>query len=373
MIGESTHPQEFHRTIPGYRVTDLIDLPGLAVEVGAASVRTKDESDRFGLPAFKALGASWAVNRAISAHLNLPPAATFSELSDRAAGLELVLVTASDGNHGRALAHIAARLGLRSRIHVPAGLPASTLEAIRGEGAELVETGLIYDRSVEDAAASCGDGELLVQDTAWDGYEDVPGWIVDGYSTLFAEVDEQLGGPASLILVPSGVGSLLQAAVVHQGRHGPEARVIAVEPVTAACITASMRAGRPVSVDTSQPTSMAGLNCGTVSSLAWPVLQSGLDDSVTVTDTEAAAAQDELHDLGVAVGPCGAASLAGLRAALTASGGPGGLGLDESAHIVLLSTESAAANAGVDALSAPAHRDRAECPDPTTGRTAGSS
>lgn len=343
-------PWAFHRTIPGYRVTDLIALPALAAELGVASVRVKDESDRFGLPAFKALGASWAVNRAISARLKLEPAATFAELRERARGLDLRLVTASDGNHGRALARIAALLGVAARVVVPAGLPASTLEAIRGEGAELIDSGLVYDRAVEHAAAGCGGDDLLVQDTAWPGYEDVPAWIVEGYSTLFAEVEQQLGSGPSLVLVPTGVGSLLQSAVEQQRRHGPGARVIAVEPDTAACVTASLRAGEPVSVDTSQPTVMAGLNCGTVSSLAWPVLESGLDAAVTVTDTEALAAMDELHGRGIDVGPCGAASLAGLRVALTDLGGTGAagagsaLGLDGDSHIVLLSTESAAAN-----------------------------
>ncbi|UVI36173.1 diaminopropionate ammonia-lyase [Brevibacterium spongiae] len=368
-------PQAFHRTIPGYRVTDLIELPALAAELGVASVRVKDESDRFGLPAFKALGASWAVDRAISARLGLAPAGTFTELCERTRGLDLRLVTASDGNHGRALARIAALLGVRARVVVPAGLPRSTLDAIRGEGAEVIDSGLVYDRAVELAANGCGDNDLLVQDTAWPGYEDVPGWIVEGYSTLFAEVEQQLGRSASLMLVPTGVGSLLQSAVEQQRRHGAEARVLAVEPVTAACVCASLRAGEPVSVDTSQPTVMAGLNCGTVSSLAWPVLESGLDAAVTVTDAEALAAMDELHGQGIDVGPCGAASLAGLRAALTElggageAGGAGALGLDADSHIVLLSTESAAANE-VSARERPV---RAECPDPTTGRTAGSS
>ena len=124
---------DFHRSIPGYAATPLVsvDVPGFG------PVWVKDESNRFGLPAFKVLGASWAVNRATGT----TPARTFAELADRVAGHPLTLVTATDGNHGRALAHIAALLGLRSRIYVPAGLPGTTIDAIRNEGAEVIETG----------------------------------------------------------------------------------------------------------------------------------------------------------------------------------------------------------------------------------------
>lgn len=382
-------PRAFHRTIPGYRVTPLVDLPALAADLGVASVLVKDESDRFGLPAFKALGASWAINRAIGGLLGRGPAGDFAQLEewcrelggagtgeDGAAGSGVCLVTASDGNHGKALAHMAAWLGLSSRIYVPAGLPASTIDKIAGEGAEVVETGLTYDGAVALAAsavtavnegyAAAGEEsgaaneesdavgplrrELLIQDTAWDGYREVPGWIVGGYSTLVAEVDEQLGAAPDLILVPTGVGSLLQSVVEHYrgADSGAGTKVVAVEPVTADCVVRSMTADRPLSVDTVAPTSMAGLSCGTVSALAWPVLRAGLDGAVSVTDTEATAALRVLHDLGVAVGPCGAASLAGARRLLSAPGAREGLGLSADAQVVLVSTESAAANEGLE-------------------------
>src|SRR5699024_5135777 len=147
---------------------------------------------RLGLPAFKALGASWAVHRALEAHQ---------------AGTDAEVVTATDGNHGRAVARFARKAGHPARIFVPAGgIHPSAVAAIRGEDAEAVE----------------GSAGVLVQDTAWDGYEEVPGWIVDGYSTLFREIDSQLreAGHASpdLICVPTGVGSLLQAALTHYRR-----------------------------------------------------------------------------------------------------------------------------------------------------------
>lgn len=309
----------FHRSIAGYHPTPLVTLPALAAQLGVRSVAVKDESDRFGLPAFKALGASWAVNRAISAGRGLPPARTFAELTERARGSGLTLVTATDGNHGRALARIARLLGLAARVHVPHGLTARTLAAIEAEGATVVRTGSLYDDAVRGAAAGTADrpADLLVQDTAWPGYEEVPAWIVQGYATLFAEIDAQRPARADLVVVPTGVGSLLQAAIEHYRAPGRTHRpaLLAVEPITAACVTRSLRAGVPVTVDTSAATIMAGLNCGSVSSLAWPAVRGGLDAGIAVTDSEALAALDGLHRAGIAAGPCGAASLAGVVAA----------------------------------------------------------
>jgi diaminopropionate ammonia-lyase len=336
----------FHRSVPGYHPTPLVALPALAARFGVAGLSVKDESDRFGLPAFKALGVSWAVNRAISARGGHPPAPTFAELADRARGSGLILVTATDGNHGRALARFARLLGQAARVHVPAGLGDEVLAAIAGEGATVVRTGLGYDDAVRHAAASTAGraADLLVQDTAWPGYEEVPAWIVQGYRTLFGEIDAQHPGHPDLVVVPTGVGSLLQAAIEHHRTPGRAHRpaLLAVEPVTAACVTRSLRAGEPVTVDTATPTAMAGLNCGTVSSTAWPAIRAGLDAGIGVTDAEAHAAMDRLHRAGIAAGPCGAAALAGVEAAhrlpgLAALAGP-------DADVVLVCTEAFAAN-----------------------------
>ncbi|WP_427896198.1 pyridoxal-phosphate dependent enzyme [Kribbella sp. GL6] len=299
---------EFHRSMPGYAPTPLIEFGDYWV---------KDESNRFGLPAFKVLGASWAVNHALG------PARTFAELTKLA--MHATLVTATDGNHGRALAYLARVLGLTSRIYVPGGLPDDALHAIRGEGATVIDTGRPYDEAVRLAAASVANDDILIQDTAWPGYEDVPRWIVAGYDTLFREIDEQLPGVPDLVVVPTGVGSLLQSALEHyRGR----AKVLAVEPITAACVGASLQAGTPVTVDTSTPTIMAGLNCGTVSSIAWPTIRDHLDAAVAVTDAETRTAMDLLHAHDIRSGPCGAAALAGAQKAAL-----------EATRTVLISTE----------------------------------
>jgi diaminopropionate ammonia-lyase len=309
--------RKFHRTLPGYAPTPLTDLPALADELGARRVLVKDESARLGLPAFKVLGASWACHRVLQEH----PGAR--------------LVTATDGNHGRAVARMAAHFGVPATVFVPDVMLPETAALIEGEGADVVRLDVGYDDAVRAAArfaAASADREL-VQDTAWEGYTQVPGWIVDGYRTLLEEVDEQLGAAPDLVAVPVGVGSLLEAVVRHHRRQGtPHPGVLSVEPDTAACVLASLHAGSRVSVPTGD-TVMAGLNCGTVSSMAWPVLRDGLDTAVAVSDAEALRAVADLGALGVSSGPSGAATLAGVRAAAAV------LDLSDHAVVVLLSTE----------------------------------
>jgi diaminopropionate ammonia-lyase len=334
----------FHAGLPGYRPTELVEAPALADELGVGRVFVKDESGRLGLAAFKVLGASWAVARLLASE-GTP---SVEDLRRIAVESPVELVTATDGNHGRALAFLGRLLGLPVRVFVPDGTTASTIAVIAGEGAMVTEATGSYDHAVSLAASYSAalTGRLLVQDTAWAGYERVPGLIVAGYETLLREVDAQLadlgaGGP-DLVAVPVGVGSLAQAVVTHY-RSSSAARpaVLAVEPVAAPCLTASLLAGQSRVVPT-ESTVMAGLNCGTVSSLAWPVLESGLDAAVAVPDEGARQAVVDLARTGVQAGPSGAASLAGVRAALTgidAADRRAELGITESSVLVLLSTE----------------------------------
>ncbi|MFF8865235.1 diaminopropionate ammonia-lyase [Streptomyces sp. NPDC015139] len=333
----------FHSSLADYFPTPLTELPALAAEFAVGRVFVKDESCRLGLPAFKALGASWAIHRV---------------LAERAASGErpgpVTLVTATDGNHGRAVARLARRLGQHAHVYVPEWVHPRAVEAIVAEQAKVTEVTGSYDDAVRLAAEAAADRDtVLVQDSAWPGYERIPGWIVEGYSTLCAEIDEQLtaAGVATgpdLVAVPVGVGSLAQAVLTHYRSRpaGPAPALLAVEPETAACVLASLDAGEPVSVPTAR-TIMAGLNCGTPSGNAWPHLYGGLDAAVAVPDAAAARAAARLAALGVSSGLCGAAALAGCHAALT---GPGAgerrtaLGLDGTSVVVLLSTEGADAN-----------------------------
>jgi diaminopropionate ammonia-lyase len=272
---------------------------------------------------------------------------------ERQPGAELV--TATDGNHGRAVARMARHLGVHATVFVPDMMLAATADRITAEGARVVRLDVGYDDAVRAAAAYAAEqaGRALVQDTAWEGYTEVPGWIVEGYDTLLQEVDEQLGGAPDLVAVPVGVGSLAEAVVRHARRPGaPHPVVLSVEPDTAACVLASLVAGVPVTVPTGT-TVMAGLNCGTVSTLAWPYIVPGLDACVTVTDAQAADAARDLAALGVPAGPCGAAPLAAVRTVNAVPGDPATdrarslLGLSPTAAVVLLVTEGAAANPGV--------------------------
>ncbi|MFB8176822.1 diaminopropionate ammonia-lyase [Streptomyces sp. NPDC055966] len=342
--------REFHAALPGHTPTPLTELPSLADELGIGRVFVKDESDRLGLPAFKALGASWAVHRVLAARAADAP-------GPQGQGRDPVtLVTATDGNHGRAVARTARRLGQRAHVFVPQGVHPQAVAAIAAERARVTEVPGPYDEAVRRAAeAATAPDAVLVQDTAWRGYEQVPAWIVEGYSTLCAEVDDQLAaagvpdGPG-LVCVPVGVGSLAQAVVTHYRSRpsGRAAALLSVEPETAACVLLSLTRGALVGVPTGD-TIMAGLNCGTPSSLAWPYLRDGLDAAVAVTDAGSARAVADLAALGVSSGPCGAAALAGLRAALTGAGAAQrrtALGLGPASVVVLLSTEGAAANPG---------------------------
>lgn len=347
----ATPPRSFHHSLPGYAPTPLLDVPSLAEELRVKRVLVKDESSRLGLPAFKILGASFAVARALSGR---PQPADLradvlplNELRERLAGSDLTLIAATDGNHGRAVARVAGWLGLRAVISVPPGVSAAARQAIIDEGATLNELDVPYDDVVRHVSQSADESSLLVQDTSWAGYEDIPRWIVDGYDTMLAEVDEQLAdlraGAPDLVVVPAGVGSLAQAVISHYRRDGHRPAVLAAEPDTAHCVTAALAAGRVVPVTTSE-TVMTGLNCGTVSEIAWPALHNGLDAVLTVTDDQSLDAVHALARGGVDSGPCGAATLAAARLALTSPGNRAALGVPDDAVVVLLSTEGRGAN-----------------------------
>jgi diaminopropionate ammonia-lyase len=295
----SDEARAFHEALPDYAPTPVRRL--------SEAVAVKDESDRLGLPAFKILGASWAVERALREH---PDTQT--------------LVAASAGNHGRAVARAAAWRGLRARVYLPARSVTARREAIESEGAEVVVIDGDYEQAVALAAADgAREGTLEIADV---GDSDPAHRVIDGYATLFAEAAEQ--AEFDVLIVPVGVGSLAAAAARFGARAG--VKVIGAEPVSAACLTASLAAGTPTSVAT-PGTTMAGLDCAEVSSAAWPSLRDGIHSTVTVTDAEAHAAMRDLADAGMRIGESGAAPLAALRA-LGAKPGPG-------ARVLLVATE----------------------------------
>lgn len=347
-------PRSFHTRLPGYAPTPLRSLAPLGARLGVADLWVKDESSRLGLPAYKVLGASWATYRAICVRLGAPPEpwADLDQLRRNLTGLTpLRLVTATDGNHGRGVARVARWLGWPAEVYLPRGSAPARLEGIRSEGALVIEVDGTYDETVA-RAAEAGDAAdaLLIQDHGWPGYEEIPEWVAEGYETIFAEVDEELSrqglaGPA-VVLAQIGVGTLASAVVRHYRRPGLAAPpiLIGVEPTGAACALRSIAAGRPVMLAVGADASiMAGLNCGTPSSAAWPALRDGIDAFIAVDDALAMRAMQELAEAGVTAGESGAAGLAGLLALLRPEhrDARARLGIGGASRVLLLNTEGA--------------------------------
>lgn len=310
-------PRRLHEQLPGYRPTPVVEVPAVADDLGVGRVLVKVEAERLGLPSFKMLGASWAAFRAVCEHLGLRPDADLDAVRTAAGRVPgLTLVAATDGNHGRAVARMATILGVQARILVPAAMSRQRVDAIAQEGATVDVVDGSYDEAVTRSAALASDTALVVSDTSWPGYTTVPTWVVDGYSTLFAELDAQLTehGVTGIDLLPVqvGVGAFATAAVAHV--LDTPARVLAVEPAGAACAMASVAAGRVLTVPSEQGTIMAGLDCGTPSALAFPSLQAGVDAFTAIEDDWAEWAVRALARSGVHAGESGAAALAGLYA-----------------------------------------------------------
>jgi diaminopropionate ammonia-lyase len=318
----------FHRSLPHYAATPLVSLPSLAKELEISHFLLKNESSRLGLPAFKILGASWATAKAVSKRLGIPISSQDSEkgsiqqLAGTAKAADLTLYAATDGNHGRAVARMAVYLGIKARIYVPLMVDQEQIAKIESEGAVVEVWQGNYDETVlvtKDAAAKHPGGKgLLISDTGLDMEEETPRWIVDGYQTLFEEIDEQVGALTGKrithVLTPLGVGSLCSATCTHFGRdeEAGRAEIVTVENVAAPCFKKSLKAGKMVSTETGY-TICTGLCCGTVSVTAWPIIKDGVSMALTVEDVEVEKAMLDLWDLGVSAGPCGAATTAGAR------------------------------------------------------------
>ncbi|MFC4637106.1 diaminopropionate ammonia-lyase [Deinococcus hohokamensis] len=340
----------FHERLPGYAPTRLVQAPHLAAALGVRGAWVKDEANRLGLPAYKILGASWAVYRELETRFG--PFAPWTTLDDLALQLQahqpLTLVTATDGNHGRAVARTARWLGLGAHILVPEDMVPARIEAIRSEGAQVQVVLGTYDDAVAAAARQADHQHLVISDTAWDGYTRVPGWVVEGYGTIFQEIDRQLAALGArqpdVVAAQMGVGSLAMAVVQHYRASGRETRVVGAEPTRAACVLRSLEAGALTEVPGPHTSIMAGLNCGNTSPLAWPTLQGGLSAAVAIPDEQAEAAMRLLARDGVVSGASGAAGAGGLLALLTGEGAERArqtLGLTPESTVLVISTEGA--------------------------------
>ncbi|KOS17140.1 Diaminopropionate ammonia-lyase [Escovopsis weberi] len=336
----SNQISSFHQQMPEYAPTDLVSLGQVAEQLGVQAVYLKNEGTRFGMRSFKILGASWGAFRAIIQKLNLPLDSSLDVVKSALREKPARLFTATDGNHGCAVARMACLLGISSEVHVPSCMHADTISLLKAEGAETVVSTGFYDDAVQEAyVASQENGSgVFVQDVGFVGYEDIPQWIVDGYSTMMREIDQQLDGrQPDLVVAPVGAGAFAQAVVSHFKQAGKSTAILTVEPDTSAGLYQGLIRGRHGSVQAHSPSIMAGLDCATPSSIAWPILVSGVDATLSVSDFESHQACLYLSDLGVSAGPCGAAPLAALQRLDESD--KTRLGLGEDSVVVLLCTE----------------------------------
>lgn len=341
----------FHRKLPGYAPTPLVAAPGVAAKLGVGHVWVKDESRRLGLPAYKILGASWATYRALEERYG--PFTPWETLSQLAAQLRphlpLSLVAATEGNHGRAVARMARWLGLGAQILVPRDVVSATVRAIESEGAQVTAVDGSYDDAVEASARLADDAHLVISDTAWEGYERIPRWVIDGYATMYREIDEQLdtlgARQPDIVAAQMGVGALAASVARHYRAQGRSARIVGVEPERAACVLRSVEAGQLVDVPGPHDSIMAGLNCGRASPVAWPFVSCGISLFVAIPDAQAEEAMRLLARDGVISGASGAAGLAGCLEVLSSTAQEQHyrerLGIDKTSAVLIISTEGA--------------------------------
>lgn len=340
---------------PGYRVTPLYSLESLAAATGLARIWYKDESRRFGLKSFKALGGAYAVARQLQSALEQKVGSrpTIGQLlagECKADVASLVVSCATDGNHGRSVAWGARMFGCGCIIYIHQDVSESRKQAIEAYGAEVIRIDGNYDESVRKADAEArANGRIIVSDTSYPGYMDIPKDVALGYTVMLAELVEQMGGQIPThVFVQGGVGGLAAAVCGYfwdlWGAQRP--RFVVVEPEQANCLQQSARAGQPVAVQGDLETVMAGLACDEMSLLAWKILANGADDFMTISE-EAIPATMRLLAKGCRQDPpleAGESAVPGLAAAVCARQSEEfalAVGLRPDSRVLVLGTEGA--------------------------------
>ncbi len=349
---ETRDVRRLHRLVPGYAPTGLVWLDDLAARGGVAGVAVKDEASRFGLKAFKGLGGVYAMFRVICRELGLDPAVATPEALARPPYRErigeMVFATTTDGNHGKGVSWAAKLFGCQARVYMPRGTVPVRAEAIRQAGNARVEvTDLRYDDCVartRDMAAK--NGWLLIQDTSWPGYEEVPLWIMRGYTTLFYEAVGQLERRPTHMLLQTGVGAMAGAIAAAALQTWPEAPpvIATVDPTQVACFYDSFAAGdgAPREAVGSGETIMAGLNCAVPCTLAWDILGRCAAGGFACEDEITRRGMRLLARHGVVAGESGAVTTGLAEALLTDPGCRDvrkRLGLDGDSVLLLINTE----------------------------------
>lgn len=293
--------RRFHRQIPGYRPSPLRNLANLAAMLGIGGIWVKDESQRLNLNSFKVLGGSFAIYQFIRNQLGLEGEdLTYDELvseATRARIGDITFATATDGNHGRGVAWGASKLHCNAVIYVHKDTSVARIRAIEAYGADVRVVNGNYDDAVHQASVDAdANGWQIISDTSWEGYTDIPSWVMQGYTTMLTEAQEQLAGTGIVkpthVFVQAGVGALAAAtAGFYSSRFGAERpAMVVVEPKEAQCLYHSARIGdgKPHDITGELQTIMAGLACGEPSPIAWNVLWDTIDAFVSAPDYVAA-------------------------------------------------------------------------------------
>ncbi|WP_251860220.1 diaminopropionate ammonia-lyase [Clostridium sp. Marseille-Q2269] len=357
---EMKKARAFHQSFPQFTKTPLVSLDNLSKHLGLGGIYVKDESYRFGLNAFKVLGGSYSMGKYLAKQLGKDISElSYEKLTSEEIRKELgdiTFITATDGNHGRGVAWTAAQLNQKSVVYMPKGSSLTRLENIRKEGADASITDLNYDDAVRLAASHAEkNGWVMVQDTAWEGYEEIPTWIMQGYGTMASEALEQLKElnveSPTHVFVQAGVGSLaggVQGYFASVFKDECPTTVI-VEADEAACLYKSAVAGdgKPRAVTGDMPTIMAGLACGEANTIGWEVLKSYSSVFVSCPDWVSANGMRMLgnpikEDRRVISGESGAVTAGLLKALMTRDDMKElreKLKLDENSRVLLFSTE----------------------------------
>lgn len=330
---------------PAHRPTPLYRLPALARRLGVGALLVKDESQRFGFGAFKALGGVFAVARVLR---DATGAGGFHNLAGRTHP-QFTFATASSGNHGRAVAAGAKIFGARSVIFLPSFTSAEKEAAIRARGAEIVRV----DGDYEAAVAQCREtaearGWTIISDTSWPGYETIPKYVMQGYTVLADEALGQAGEPPTHVLVQAGVGGLAAAVLGFLWESLGDRRPLSVvvEPVSADCWFQSNRLGEPALASGDATTSMGGLACREISPLTWPILGLGADWFMTIEEDHVppamrALARPESDDPTIVAGPSGCSGMAALLRLCADDDARAALGLGAKSRVLLINSEGA--------------------------------
>ncbi|MEM7171220.1 MAG: diaminopropionate ammonia-lyase [Pseudomonadota bacterium] len=345
---EPASVRTFWRDVSQHGETPLRDLPALATDLGLAGLSIKDETGRMDLGSFKALGGAYAVALHIKAHLEKSlgrPVAAKELLSDemKALAAEITFACASAGNHGLSVATGARWFGARSIVYLAASVPEAFAGRLRDCGAEVTRAGEVYEDSMAAASRDCeANGWVLISDSSWPGYTEVPSTIMQGYGVMAEESVwqiEDLVGPPSHVLLQAGVGGLAAAvARYHRQVWGGQVKIVTVEPDAAPCLLESTKAGQVVTVQ--GPVSTQGrLDCKEPSLVALGVLAHDSDAFMTVSDDQAAAAVELLAGQGVSTTPSGGAGLAGLALAAADPAMREALGLGEDSRALCFISE----------------------------------